>query len=99
MPGYWVIRDSGIKDTAAFDEYSRRWGPIAEKYDARFIAGGEDSVVCEGNDWERHLIVEFPSYKQALDCYNSPEYQAGLPFAQKALDREFSIVEGVGFNE
>jgi uncharacterized protein (DUF1330 family) len=41
------------------------------------------------------VIVKFPSYEQAENFYNSPEYQKALLISEKAAERTFSIVEGV----
>jgi len=97
MPGYFMIRSSEISDQAAFDEYAKRWGPIAKKYGARFIAGrGVRHQTREGEDLPRVLIVEFPSYEQAIACYDDPDYQEALVYARKAYSRrELVIVESI----
>ncbi len=94
MAGYWIVLGSAIKDPAAYDEYARLWGPIAEKYSARMVAARGRHETREGEDHPRVLIVEFPSYEDALACYDDPDYQAALPFASKGYDRELVIVEG-----
>jgi uncharacterized protein (DUF1330 family) len=94
MAGYWVVRGSAIKDQKAFDEYSRCWGPIAEKYGARVIAGRGRHESSEGEHHARVLIIEFPSYEQAIACYEDPEYQRSVPYAHRAYDRDLVIVEG-----
>ena len=93
MAGYWIVRGT-IKDKAAFEEYARLWGPIAERYGARFLAGGGRHETREGTEVQRVAIAEFPSYEQALACYDDPEYRESLPIALKAYDRELVIVEG-----
>ena len=97
MPGYWMIRSSEVADQAALDEYVRRWAPIAEKYGARFIAGrGVRHETREGQDLPRILIIEFPSYEQALACYDDPDYIASLDYAKKAYaTRELVVVESM----
>jgi uncharacterized protein (DUF1330 family) len=95
MAGYWIIRGSEVKDQESFEEYARLWGPIAERYEAKFIAGGNGHETREGEGTPRILIVEFPSYEQAIACYDDPEYQATLEFAHKAYDRDFVIVNGM----
>ena len=93
MAGYWIIRGT-VKDEAAFAEYVRLWQPIAEKYGARFIAAGKQHQTREGTDYARAVIVQFDSYEQAVACYDDPDYQASLPHAFKAYDRELTIVDG-----
>ena len=43
---------------------------------------------------QRHVILEFDSLEAAQACYDSPEYQAALVFAKKAVVRDAVIVEG-----
>ena len=42
----------------------------------------------------RHLIVQFNSYEDAVNCYNDPDYQASLEFLRKGVRRELTIMEG-----
>ena len=93
MAGYWIIRGT-VKDQEAFAEYVRLWQPIAEKYGARFIAPGNRHQTREGADCARAVIVEFESYDKAVACYDDADYQASLPYAFKAYDRELTIVDG-----
>ena len=53
-------------------------------------------VTREGRELSRVVVVEFPSFDDALACYNSDIYQAALPFSEKCFsEREFSIVESI----
>jgi uncharacterized protein (DUF1330 family) len=92
MPGYWIVKGGAIKDQAAYDEYAKRWGPVAERFGARIINAGGRLDAREGA-WGRAVIVEFPSFEQAVACYEDEEYQASLPFARKAYERELAILE------
>ena len=95
MAGYFMIRSTNVADQAAFDEYAKLWAPIAAKYGAKFIAGrGVRHETREGDDYPRNSIVEFPSYEQALACYDDPDYQEALGLAHRAYEqRELVIVE------
>lgn len=93
MAGYWIVKGT-LVDEDAFQEYAKLWKPVSEKYGARMLTAGGKSETPEGAAHERVLIVEFDSYQTALDCYNDPDYQASLPFADKAYNRELTIVEG-----
>ena len=94
MSGYWIVRGSSIKDEDALREYGKLWGPISERYGAEVIAGKGEIETREGNHYPRQLIVKFPSFQDAVDCYEDPEYQAAIAVANKAYQRELSIVEG-----
>ena len=39
-------------------------------------------------------MIEFPSYQAALDCWNSPAYQAALRIRQPVSTGDVVIVEG-----
>ena len=94
MAGYWLVRASASKDTNAQQEYSKRWQPIAKKYQATVIAGRDRHQEREGEACARVLVVKFPSYDLAIQCYEDPDYQDALTYAHRAYDRELVIVEG-----
>ena len=94
MAGYWIVRCPKIKDDEALKQYSERWGVIAARYGADFIAGKGLFETREGEDYARQAIIRFPSYDDAIKCYDDPEYQALLPLVQKAFDRDLTILEG-----
>lgn len=94
MAAYWMVRGGEIKDQQALQEYGALWGPIAERYRAKVIARG-DHRTPEGVDYPRVLIVEFPDYQQAVACYEDADYKQAMVFANKAYDRELTIVDGV----
>ena len=94
MAGYWIARGT-ITDEDAYADYARLWAPIGKRFGARFLASGGRHETREGNDHSRLAIIEFPSYEQALACYDDPDYQASLHYAQAAYgnERELIIVE------
>lgn len=95
MTGYWIVRATVSRDAEAAEEYGKLWGEIAERYNARIIAGRGSYETMEGSDRPRNLIIEFASYQDALDCYNDPDYAVAMEYALKAYDRELVIVEGI----
>ncbi len=93
MAGYWIVLATE-KDEEALAEYRRLWGPVGERYQARIIAGFGQADWREGERHERAFIAEFPSYEQALACYEDPDYQEALTHAATGYDRTVVIVEG-----
>ncbi len=94
MAGYWLVRASASTDAEAAAEYGKLWKPIAEKYQAKILASEGAHKTVEGNDLPRNLLIEFPSYEQALACYNDPDYSEAAEYALRAYDRELTIIEG-----
>ena len=75
-------------------EYLSLWPDIAARFEAKIIACGEHKTL-EGPDFPRVLIVEFQSYQQAIACYEDAEYREAMVHANKAFDREMTIIDGV----
>ena len=95
MAGFWIVRGSDIKDQDALKQYGEMWSSIAARYSARIIGGKGEFKTMEGPEFPRVLIIEFPSYQMALDCYNDPEYVEAMKYAHQAYDRELVVVAGV----
>lgn len=94
MPkGYWIARLT-VNDAARYPEYVATAAPAYARFGAKLIvrAGKFDAV--EGVARPRNVVVEFPTYQAAIDCYNSPEYTAARAIRQAIADGEFIIIEG-----
>ena len=76
--GYW-IGHVDIEDMEAYKEYIAGNAKAFAKYGGRFLVRGGQFENPEGSSRGRHVVLEFDSYQQALDCYNSAEYQEVLP--------------------
>lgn len=50
--------------------------------------------VLEGSQPESVVLMEFPTSKDALEWYNSEDYQAALPFRLNAADTRVVLVDG-----
>ncbi len=48
----------------------------------------------EGTNRSRNVVIEFPSYQAALECYRSAEYQDALKLRLPAADGDLIIIEG-----
>jgi uncharacterized protein (DUF1330 family) len=92
MTGYWVVQSTPRNDPEAARKYADLWTVIAKKYQAQLLAGPETHRCLEGEEVPRLFIVRFPSYEQAVACYEGPEYQAALPYALRAYRRSFFVL-------
>ena len=95
MPkGYWIARVD-VENADRYPDYVSTAKPAFEKYNARFLARGGETHSLEGTNRARNVVIEFASVQDALDCYNSPEYQAAKAIRVTAAESELIIVEGV----
>ena len=92
--GYWVARVN-IDNTEAFKDYATRAKVAIEKFGGRYVTRGGKFFIIEGkHEFERNVIVEFPSVKIAKDCYNSREYQEAKSYRVGKADFNAIIIEG-----
>ena len=91
--GYWIAHVI-VKDPERYKRYTAANAVAFAKYDARFLARGGKHETLLGPDKERHVVIEFPSFQAALDCYNSPEYQFAIEERGDAGDVDLVVVEG-----
>ena len=91
--GYWMAMVD-ITDPDNYPKYIAANKAAFDKYGAHFLVRGGQCEVHEGPAASRLVVIEFESYQQALDCYNSPEYQAALKLRQAYSTAHFAIVEG-----
>ncbi|CTQ74241.1 MULTISPECIES: DUF1330 domain-containing protein [Stappiaceae] len=92
--GYWVARVD-VRDPDGYPAYVETAKPAFERFGANFLARGGKTDAIEGQGRARNVIIEFPSFQHAVDCYNSPEYQEAVKIRQKVADGEIVIVEGM----
>jgi uncharacterized protein (DUF1330 family) len=91
--GYWIVRVD-IADQEKYKAYtSANAGPLG-KYGARFLVRAGMFENPEGGSRTRNAVIEFPSYKAAVDCWHSPEYQAILKLRQPVSTIDLIIIEG-----
>jgi uncharacterized protein (DUF1330 family) len=93
LKGYWIVRGD-VRDTEAYKAYtSANAGPLSA-YGARFLARAGRFETVEGASRARNVIIEFPSYQAALDCWKSPEYQKIIPLRSAVSTIDLVIIEG-----
>lgn len=91
--GYWIGRVD-VTDPEAYKEYVAANGAAFAKYGARFLIRGGRFEAVEGEARARNVVIEFPSYEAALDCYRSPEYAAAMAHRVTASVADILIIEG-----
>jgi len=91
--GYWVV-NLDVTDQALYDDYRAFVAPFLAGRSARFIVRGGEAEVVEGTVLPRVVVVEFPSYADAVAAYHSAEYAQGKQNRLDASTANFVIVEG-----
>ena len=91
--GYWIAHGQ-VHDPVKYDIYrAANAAPLAE-YGGRFLVRGGARETMEGEAKPRTVVIEFPSYQAALDCYNSEGYQAALKLREGISSSDLVIAEG-----
>lgn len=94
MPkGYWIANNV-VHDADQYEEYKKLNAKAFDKYGAKFLVRAGQQQVPEGEAHSRSVVLEFPSYQAAIDCYASPEYKAALDLRKGIADTNMIIVEG-----
>ena len=91
---YWIAHVT-VSNPDQYKLYAEA-APLAfKKYGAQILARGGRSGQMEGDGRPRNVVIEFPSYDDAVACYNSPEYQSARAKRKGAGEADIVIVEGV----
>ncbi len=91
--GYWIARVD-VHNTEAYKDYVASNGVAFAKFGGRFLVRGGQFENPQGTSRSRNVVIEFPSYQAALDCWNSPEYKAAKAKQQGGAEMDMVIIEG-----
>tara|TARA_Y100000816_G_C26100210_1_gene582873 strand:+ start:2106 stop:2393 length:288 start_codon:yes stop_codon:yes gene_type:complete len=95
MKGYWVCIYEKIEDEEKLKDYATKAASALEKYSGKILARGGKSRTNEGIKSPRVVVIEFPDYQSAIECYDSPEYKKAHNILNGYALRHHQIVEGV----
>lgn len=91
--GYWVAF-ADITDPEGYKAYVAENAKAFRKYGARFLVRGGPYEAPEGKPRSRIVVIEFPTYQAALDCYHSPEYAKAMALRKGKSTMDMAIVQG-----
>ncbi|KMO13834.1 hypothetical protein NS228_00465 [Methylobacterium indicum] len=91
--GYWVGRVD-VSNPEAYKNYVAANGAAFAKFGGRFLVRGGTFEAVSGSSRARNVVIEFPSYDQALACWNSPEYQAARAKQEGGAEIDLIVIEG-----
>jgi uncharacterized protein (DUF1330 family) len=83
MPAYWIAH-AKIDDAAEYKKYTDLVPAIVKQYNGKVLARGGKYSINEGPAdfcrFHRHVVIEFPTYEDAMACFESPEYQQAAAY-------------------
>ena len=91
--GYWVAF-ADVTDPEGYKAYIAANAKAFRKYGARFLTRGGKSEKPEGDPRSRVVVIEFPTYEAALECYRSPEYAEAMALRAGKSLMDLAITEG-----
>jgi uncharacterized protein (DUF1330 family) len=95
MPkAYWIAQVT-VTDPEQYKHYIEASRAAFVKYGAVMLARGGDYVQAEGQGHARNVVIEFPGFQAAKDCYHSEEYQHAKSKRAGAGIADITLVEGV----
>lgn len=95
MKAYWIAHVD-VTDPQQYSEYTSRAPAAFAAFGGTLLARGGRSEAMEGRATpQRSVVIEFPSYEQAVACYRSEQYQEACSHRQGVARAEVIIVEGV----
>ena len=93
MKGY-IIGRANIVDQQKSENYKPLAAAANKKFGGKYLARGGRFTTNEGIEYERNVIIEFPSYEKAKAAYESDEYKKALGVLGDGMERTLVIVEG-----
>ncbi len=91
--GYWIAQVD-VADTEKYKAYIQANAMPFKKFGAKFLVRAGRFEILEGTSRSRNVVIEFPTYQAALDCWKSPEYQEALKLRLQVSTVDLVIIEG-----
>ena len=91
--GYWVAF-ADVTDPDGYKAYLSEGQSIFRKYGARYLTRGGQGENPEGQPRSRIVVLEFPTFDAALECYHSPEYAKAMKLRAGNSIMDLAIVPG-----
>ena len=94
MKAYWVCVYEKIDNAEKLKEYAVKAKPTVKKFSGKFLVRGGKNRINDGIESPRTVVVEFPDYNTAIECYDSREYQEAHDILKGHVVRHHQIIEG-----
>lgn len=95
MPKGYLHAEFEVLDPAEFEKYREQVGAVSAAFGGRYVVRRGDPVVLDG-DWapKRLVIIEFDSPERVREFYDSPAYQAILPYRLRSTRGHVLLLTG-----
>lgn len=92
----YLIANVEVKDSERIKKYLASSPEILRKFSGRFLVRGGNVFIGEG-DWkpERLVIVEFDTFEDAKNFWNSKDYEPLKKLRQASAKTDIIIVDGI----
>ena len=96
MPAYLIV-DTQIHDTAAYDRYKALARPLAEKHGGEYLARGGALETLESELWSptRLVVIRFPDMAAARAFAEDPDYAPVKAIRLGAAKCTVAIIDGM----
>ena len=92
----YIIVQINITNTEAYKEYLKKVIQIVKKYGGEYIVRGGNYEILLGKwNYERTVVIKFPSYNIAMKWYNSEEYSPVKKIREDNSEGNLMIIEGL----
>ena len=91
--GYWIARVD-VAQPATYTAYVAANAAPLKRFGARFLVRAGTFQNLEGGSRSRNVVIEFPSYQAALDCWHSADYQAAVKLRLPVSTVDMVVIEG-----
>jgi len=91
---YWISLYIKVDNQENLKKYAEKVTPVIKSFGGKPLVRGGKHETFDGDDFKRTVVWEFPSFKKAIECHNSDEYQNGWNLAKETTKRHMQIIEG-----
>lgn len=87
-----IVVDLTPKDAEKLARYSTAAAQTLIPFNGEFLVKGPIESLHGESVFSMKVIIQFPTKQNALDWYNSPDYQAIIPLRSEGMDSQFHLV-------
>tara|TARA_B100000965_G_scaffold327463_1_gene290292 strand:- start:686 stop:973 length:288 start_codon:yes stop_codon:yes gene_type:complete len=95
MSAYWIAIYKDLNNLKDLKKYAEKATPAIKKFKGKILVRGGIVKTIEGSPSPRTVIIKFSNMQEALNCYNSDEYQEAKKISKSSFNRHIQIVEGI----